>query len=54
MISNDISEGISLHKKVLDDEIVKKIIGRPKAMISFFSAGNKDEVNLSMSCLIKV
>ena len=54
---NDISEGInSPIKKFLDDEIVKKIIGKTNAEsgdIIFFSTGNKDVVNLSMSCLIK-
>ena len=54
---NDISEGInSPIKKFLDDEIVKKIIGKTNAEsgdIIFFSADNKDVVNLSMSCLIK-
>ena len=54
---NDISEGInSPIKKFLDDEIVKKIIEKTNAEsgdIIFFSADNKDVVNLSMSCLIK-
>ena len=54
---NDISEGInSPIKKFLDDKIIKKIIEKTNAEsgdIIFFSADNKDVVNLSMSCLIK-
>ncbi len=53
----NISDGIiSPIKKFLDDLVIEKIIKKTNAEsgdIIFFSADDKDVVNLSMSCLIK-